>query len=101
MFRRENIVGILLLGLCVIIGAVMVQAIITGERPDVNLPGWLVWPLGALFIGGIAFGFIRQFLDRRSSGGGHAWPDPMTGEKTLRDRLPGRKQDSGTDAGSR
>ena len=102
MFRRENIVGILLLGLCVIIGAVMVQAIITGERPNVNLPGWLVWPLGAIFIGGIAYGFLRQFLDRRSSGGGgHAWPDPMTGEKTLRDRLPGRKQDADSGEGPR
>lgn len=96
MFRRENAIGLLLLGLCVVVGAIMVQAIITGEIPQVNVPGWLVWPLGALFIGGIAFGIIRQFRDRRSSGGGHAWPDPMTGEKTLGDRLPKRRKDDNT-----
>lgn len=101
MFRRENLVGILLLAFCVVVGAVMVQAIITGERPTVNLPAWAAWPLGAIFIGGIAYGIIRQFLDRRSSGGGHAWPDPMTGEKTLRDRLPGRKRDGDPDDRSR
>lgn len=94
MFRRENLVGILLLGLMTVIGAVMVRAIITGERPTVDLPAWVVWPLGAIFIGGILYGLFRQFADRRSSGGGHAWPDPLTGEKTLRDRLPGRKNDN-------
>lgn len=94
MFRRENAIGILLLLLCAVVGAVMVRAIVTGEIPQVNLPGWLVWPLGAIFIGGLAYGFLRQFLDRRSSGGGgRAWPDPMTGEKTLRDRMPKRGKD--------
>jgi hypothetical protein len=93
MFRRENAIGILLLGLCVLVGSVMVRAIVTGEIPSVNLPAWAAWPLGAIFIGGLAYGFIRQFRDRRSGGGGHAWPDPMTGEKTLRDRLPNRRKD--------
>lgn len=90
MFRRENLIGILLLGLMAVIAAVMVRAIITGERPTVDLPGWLAWPLGAIFIGGILYGLVRQFADRRGARGGHAWPDPLTGEKTLRDRLPGR-----------
>lgn len=93
MFRRENAIGILLLGLCVVVGVVMVQAIVTGETPDPNVPGWLVWPLGVIFFGGLAYGIFRQFRDWRSSGSGHAWPDPMTGEKTLRDRLPGRRKD--------
>lgn len=93
MFRRENLVGILLLGLMAVIGAVFVRAIITGERPTVDLPDWLIWPLGAVFIGGILFGMFRQFANRRSSGSGHAWPDPMAGEKTLTDRLPRRGRD--------
>jgi hypothetical protein len=95
MFRRENVVGLLLLGLCAVIAIVMIRAIITGEPPAVDLPAWAAWPLGAIFIGGIAYGIIRQFMDRRSSGRGHAWPDPLTGQKTLRDRLPGRKKDDG------
>ena len=100
MFRRENLVGILLLGLMVVIGAVMVRAIITGERPEVDLPAWAAWPLGAIFIGGILYGLFRQFADRRSSGrGGHAWPDPLTGERTLRDRLPGRGKDDDARSG--
>lgn len=93
MFRRENLVGILLLGLMAVIAGVLVRAIVTGERPTVDLPAWAVWPLGALFVSGILYGIFRQFADRRSSGGGHAWPDPLTGEKTLRDRMPGRRQD--------
>lgn len=93
MLRRENLVGILLLGLMAVIAGVLVRAIVTGERPTVDLPAWAVWPLGAIFIGGILYGIFRQFADRRSSGGGHAWPDPLTGEKTLRDRMPGRRQD--------
>lgn len=93
MFRRDNAVGLLLLALCAVIAVVMIRAIITGEPPEVNLPAWAVWPLGAIFVGGLLFGIFRQFRDRRSSGGGHAWPDPLTGEKTLRDRLPGRKKD--------
>jgi hypothetical protein len=96
MFRRENLIGILLLGLMAVIGAVMVRAIMTGERPEIDLPAWMVWPLGAIFIGGLLFGLFRQFGDRRSSGGGHAWPDPLTGEKTLRERLPGRRKDDDT-----
>lgn len=98
MFRRENLVGILLLVLMAVIGAVMIVAIVTGERPEVDLPAWAVWPLGAIFVGGLLYGLFRQFADRRSSGGGHAWPDPLTGEKTMRDRLPGgRKGDRTTD----
>ena len=98
MFRRENLIGILLLGLMAVVGAVMVRAIVTGEIPTVDLPGWLVWPLGAIFVGGILFGVFRQFADRRSSGGGHAWPDPLTGEKTLRERLPRRGRDGDDEA---
>lgn len=97
MFRRENLVGILLLGLMAIVAVVMIIAIVTGERPTVDLPVWVVWPLGAIFIGGILFGIFRQFADRRSSGGGHAWPDPQTGEKTLRDRIPGRGRGQDSD----
>lgn len=93
MFRRENITGILLLVLCGVVGAVMVRAIVTGERPQVSAPDWVTWVLGAIFIGGIAYSLLRSFADRRSRGGGRAWPDPMTGEKTLTDRLPKRRRD--------
>lgn len=35
MFERENLIGILLLIFCAVVGVVMVNAIITGEIPTV------------------------------------------------------------------
>jgi hypothetical protein len=72
MFDRENIVGLLLLGLCVAVGAVMVYSIATGTRFRYTGPEWLIWVLMILFLGGIGYGL---FAGR----GGRRWPDPRSG----------------------
>lgn len=91
MLRRENLIGLLLLLFCAVAGAVMVRAIITGERPEVDLPPMVSWPLGIAFVGLLLFGMLNNFRDRRSGGDGPAWPDPRSGQKSLWDRIRGRK----------
>lgn len=61
MFRGENLIGILLLLLCVVVGVIMVQAIVTGVTPTV--PGYMKIP--AIIIGG---GAIVLMLWNRFSG---------------------------------
>lgn len=90
MFRRENLVGLLLLLFCGVVAAIMIRAIITGELPQLDLPPAVGWALGIGFVGLLLFGVGRSFLDRRSSGGGPSWPDPRTGQRSLWDRLRGR-----------
>ena len=93
MLRRENLIGLLLLLFCAVSAAVMIRAIITGERPQVDLPPALAWPLGIVFVGLLVVGIARNVLDRRSGGGGPAWPDPHSGQRSLWDRVRGRKGD--------
>lgn len=85
MFDRENAVGFLLLGLCVVIGGVMVYAIATGTQLRYTGPTWLGWVLAAIFIGAIAYGF----LSRRGRGSGPHWPDPQTGRRAWWRRIFG------------
>ena len=95
MLRRENLIGLLLLLFCAVSAAVLIRAIITGERPQVDVPPALAWPLGIAFVGLLLFGLVRNFLDRRSGGDGPAWPDPRSGQRSLWDRIRGRKNDDG------
>ena len=81
MFDREDAVGYLLIGVCAAVGGVMIYAIATGTRLRYTGPGWLVWILLALFLGGIVFGFLRGGLGGGRFGGGRRWPDPMTGRR--------------------
>lgn len=62
MFQGENLIGILLLLLCAVVAAIMIQAIIVGETPTV--PGYMKIP--ALIIGGGGFAILlwRQFSGR-------------------------------------
>lgn len=90
MFRRENLVGLLLLLFCGVSATIMIRAIITGELPTVNLPPGVAPVVGVVFVGFLLFGMGRSFLDRRSTGGGPAWPDPRTGRRSLWDRIRGR-----------
>ena len=71
MFGREDLIGLLLLGLCVAIGGVLVYSIATGERFRFTGPGWLGTVLMVVFIGGVVYGLF--------SGRGRRWPDPLTG----------------------
>jgi|GEM_PF-1402020 len=93
MFKRENTIGLLLLLFCVVVGAVMVRAIITGEQPEVDLPPYVSWPLGIAFVGMLFYGMFVNFRDRRSGGDGPAWPNPQSGRKSLWDRWRDRKND--------
>ena len=81
MFDRENAVGFLLLAVCAAVGGVMLFAIATGTRLRYTGPGWLVWILLVLFVGGSLFGLFRGRLGGGRFGGGRQWPDPMTGRR--------------------
>ncbi len=92
MFGRENLIGMLLLVFCGVVAVILVWSIATGERLSVNIPPVVGWIIGALFIGGLIYGFTQGPLFRRLRGGqgGAQWPDPNTGRKSLWDRLRGR-----------
>jgi hypothetical protein len=80
------------LGLCAVVGGVLIWQIVTGERLSYNGPGWLVWVLFIVFIGGSLYGLVRGgVLGRR--GGGPQWPDPQTGRRSWWRRLFGRRDD--------
>lgn len=80
---RENLIGLLLLAVCSVVGGVLVWQIVTGERLRYNGPGWLVWVLLIIFVGGSIFGLVRGGGLRRL-GGGSQWPDPQTGQRSNR-----------------
>lgn len=69
---RENLIGLLLLGLCAVAGGVLVWAIVTGGRLEYNGPDWLTWVLGIVFFGGILYGVSR---------GRGQWPHPLSGRR--------------------
>ena len=95
MFNRDNAIGIMLLGACTVVAVILMYAIVTGEQLRVDFPPYISWPLGIAFVGLILYGLFSNFRDRRSSGRGHSWPNPQTGDKTLGDRFRDwRKKDS-------
>lgn len=99
MFNRDNAIGIMLLGACAVVASILLYAIFTGEQLRVDLPPYISWPLGIVFVGLILYGLFSSFRDRRSGGGGHSWPNPQTGNKTLGDRLRDwRKRDDDSSA---
>lgn len=73
MFSRENIVGWLLLGLCLAIAIFMLNGIVTGTSYEFTGPSWLGWLLGIVFFGLLLFGLARS--PRR-------WPHPLTGRRS-------------------
>lgn len=77
MFERDDVIGLLLLGLCVAAGGVLVFGIVTGTRWEYTGPGWLGWVLAILFIGG-------GLYSMRGLGRGRSWPDPQTGRERRR-----------------
>jgi hypothetical protein len=77
---KENLVGVLFLALCAVVGGVLIWEIVTGERLEYDGPGWLVWILLGLFIGGGLFGLFRGRIGR-GFGTGPQWPDPQTGRR--------------------
>ena len=90
MFDRENAIGFLLLGLCVVIGGVMVFAIATDTQLTYEGPTWLSVILVVAFIGAIGYGLLRGRIGGRGIGQGPQWPDPRTGRRPWWRRLFGR-----------
>ena len=92
--NRDNLIGGLFLVLMGVLAAILVRAIITGERPDISFGPTVNIVLAVLFFGGIAYGVWQSGFFSRfrgdGSGGGRQWPDPQTGRKSWWDRLRGR-----------
>lgn len=62
MFRGENLIGMLLLLLCVVVGAIMVQAIATGDTP--TIPGYMKIPAIIIGVGGMLLLLWNRFSGR-------------------------------------
>lgn len=94
--NRDNLIGVLFLVFMGVLALILVQAIVTGERPDIQISPTVGTILTVLFFAGIIYGLwqsgtVQRWFgrgDRR--GGGPQWPDPNTGRRTLWDRLRGR-----------
>ncbi len=89
MFDRENLIGFLLLGLCAVVGGVLVYSIATGTRFRYTGPAWLAWVLGIGFFAAILYGWFSA----RRAGGGPSWPDPRVGRRRGWRRWFGRDDD--------
>ena len=59
MFKGENFIGVLLVGLCLVAAGVMIWASATGHELTYNGPSWLIWILAALFLGGSVWGLLQ------------------------------------------
>ncbi len=95
MFDRENIVGVVLLGICAVIAGVLLYSIASGEQIEIDMPGWLGAVLTVVFLGLIIYGFVSSGgfgrLFRRGDrdgqdgpSGGRQWPDPQTSGRRWR-----------------
>ena len=70
MGERGDVIGLLLLGLCVAVGGALVYEIVTGSRFRFTGPDWLGWLLALLFLGGVLYGAVTS---------GRRWPHPLSG----------------------
>jgi len=95
MFKGENLIGVLLAGLCLVIAGVMIWAMATDRELTYNGPSWLPWILMVVILGGSIWGMAQRFRGRRDNpgSGGAQWPNPNTGQKSLLDRARGKKDD--------
>ena len=71
MFDRENLVGVVLLAVCAVVGGLLVYAIATGTRFVYTGPEWLGWVLLVLFVGAAVYGWLTSRRRR--------WPHPQAG----------------------
>jgi hypothetical protein len=88
----ENVIGLLLLGVCAVVGGVLIWQIVTGERLGYTGPDWLVWILLIVFVGGSLYGLVRGGGFGRLRRG-RQWPDPQTGHRPWWRRLFGGRDD--------
>ncbi len=91
---RDNPIGVLILAVCGIVGAVLIWQIVTGERLTYDGPRWLIWVLAALMLGGSLYAIFAG----RIRGEDQQWPNPNAGRKPLWrsvwDRIRGNPSDS-------
>jgi hypothetical protein len=90
----DNLIGLLLLGVCAVVAGVLVWEIVTGGELRYTGPDWLVWILAIVFVGGSLYGLSRGGGLGRM-GGGRRWPDPRTGQRSWWRRLFGGRDDDG------
>lgn len=90
MFKGGNLIGVLLAGLCLVAAGIMIWAMVTDRELTYNGPSWLPWILGGVILIGSIWGIMQG---RRSGGGGAQWPNPNAGQRSLLDRVRGKKDD--------
>ncbi|MFM9106365.1 MAG: hypothetical protein ACKOWF_06660 [Chloroflexota bacterium] len=59
MFSGDNLIGVVLLGICGVVAAVLIWQITTGERLVYDGPGWLPPVLGVLMLGAMLWSFFK------------------------------------------
>jgi hypothetical protein len=90
MFKGDNFIGVVLVGLCLAVAAIMIWAMATDRELTYNGPAWLPWILGGIILVGSIWGILQG---RRGSGGSNQWPNPNAGQRSLLDRVRGKKGD--------
>ena len=85
---RDNIIGVAFLILMGVLAAILIRAIVAGERVTMDLPPGAGIALGVVFFVLIFVGMRRGGM--LGGGRGRSWPDPRTGAKSLWDRIRGR-----------
>ena len=85
--NRDNLIGIGFLILMGVLAAILIRAIVAGERVTLDLPPGAGIVLGIVFFVLIVAGMRRGGMFGRR---GRQWPDPRTGGRSWWDRLRGR-----------
>lgn len=85
---RDNVIGAVFLILMGVLAAILIRAIVTGERVTMDLPPGAGIALGIAFFVLIIVGMRRGGM--LGGGRGRSWPDPRTGGRSLWDRIRGR-----------
>lgn len=87
MKGRDNLIGIVLLGLCAVVIGALVWQIGSGDRLSFSGPDWLGAALAVIFFGAVVYGLYVAFVQDR---GRTEWPNPSAGRRSLWDRLRGK-----------
>lgn len=90
MFKGDNLIGVLLAGLCLIVAGIMIWAMATGREFTYSGPSWLPWILLIVILGGSIWGIAQRFRGGITGGSGNQWPNPNSGRKSLLDRIRGK-----------
>jgi hypothetical protein len=85
---RDNIIGAAFLILMGVLAAILIRAIVAGERLTMDLPAGAGWVLAIAFFVLIFVGLRRGGMF--GGGRGRSWPDPRTGGRSLWDRIRDR-----------